>query len=136
MYKRINLLSTKPNTSKITIIIIIFFIFLLIISIKYKVYSSYKVSGVIVCDDKCYIETNLSSNQSKLINKNINIVYENQTYEVKEIFLEDIIDNNGIIYLRVKLDTNLNIEKNSIIDFKIIYDQQRIITKLKNIMKG
>ncbi len=136
MYKRLNLLSIKPNTSKTTIIIIAFLLFLLFISIIFKVYSSFKVTGVVTCEDKCYIETNLPVSKSKIINKKLNIVYENREYEVKEVFIENIIDNSNDIYLKIKLDTSLELEKNNIIDFKIIYDKQRIITKIKNIMKG
>ena len=136
MYKKINLLNVKPNTSKITIIIILFIIILIVLSIKIKVYKTQKVTGIVTCDEKCYIETNIPSTKSEILNKNINIVYEHQIYKANKVNLEDIIDNGDNIYLRIKIDSDLKQEKNNIIEFKIIYDRQRIITILKNIMKG
>ena len=136
MYKKISLLSSKPKTSKITSLIIIFILVLLIISYKLKIYSVYKTLAVINCEDTCYIETSIPSTKSELIDKYILIEYDNHKYQVNKVYLEDIISENDQLYLKVKIDSNLTTEKNKIINIKILYDKQRIITKLKNIMKG
>ena len=136
MYKKISLLNKKPNTSKISLLIILFIVILLICSIKFKIYSTYRTLAVYECSDSCYINLNIPSTQSKIIEKDLEIFYNNKKYKVKKVYLEDVINENNNIYLKIKMDTELKLEKNNIIDVKIIYDQQRILTKLKNIMKG
>ena len=136
MYKKISLLSSKPKTSKITSLIIIFILVLLIISYKLKIYSVYKTLAVINCEDICYIETSIPSTKSELTEKEIKIEYDNHKYKVNKVYIEDIIEQNNQLYLKLKIDSTIPAERNKIINIKILYNEQRIITKLKNIMKG
>ena len=136
MYKKISLLSSKPKTSKLTSLIILFLLVTIIITYKFKIYSVYKTLAVINCEDTCYIETSIPSTKSELIDKDIIIEYDNHKYQVNKVYLEDIIEQDNQLFLKVKIDSNLTAEKNKIINIKILYDEQRIITKLKNIMKG
>ena len=136
MYKKISLLSSKPKTSKLTVLIIIFILVALFISYKLKIYSTYKNLALISCEDKCFIETSIPSTKSSLLDKERQLEYNNQKYKVNKVYLEDIIEEKNQLYLKIKIDSDLNLEKNKIINIKLLYDQQRIITKIKNIMKG
>ena len=136
MYKKISLLSSKPRTSKLTFLITILILVTLFISYKFKIYSTYKNLAIINCEEKCYIETSIPSTKSSLLDKELELEYENKRYKVNNVYIEDIIEQDNLIYLKIKIDSDLNLEKNKIINIKLLYDQQRIISKVKTIMKG
>ncbi len=136
MYKKISLLSSKPRTSKLTFLITILILVTLFISYKFKIYSTYKNLAIISCEEKCYIETSIPSTKSSLLDKELELEYENKRYKVNNVYIEDIIEQDNLIYLKIKIDSDLNLEKNKIINIKLLYDQQRIISKVKTIMKG
>lgn len=136
MYKKLSLLSIKPKTSKLTILIILFLSLIFIISYRLKTYSTYKTLAIIRCEEECYIETSIPSTKSSIIDKELELEYENRKYKVNKTYIEDIIEENNQIYLRLRIDSDLDLEKNNIINIKILYDKQRITSKIKNIMKG
>ncbi len=133
MNNKIILLNKKPQNYNMYIIIISFLLF---ISSLWKIYTydSYYLTGIITCNEECSIKASIPYNKIDIFN-NSKIEYQNKEYEIKEITYEEPYLNNSIPYEDITIKTDIN-SKDRLINFKIIYNKQRIINKIKNIMKG
>ncbi len=136
MKNKIYMLNLKPT--KIILVNIIMYLYIiisLIISYNIKTYTSLKLTGILNCDNTCIIDTTLSYEYISKINKNSKISSNNKSYKIENIEYSEPYLNNNIAYQDIKLVTNIK-EDNKIIEFKILYNKQRILTKIINIIKG
>lgn len=135
MPNKIIMLNKKPKNY---IVIYIIFITLLLTSIllsyKIKTYDSKNITGLIECSDTCKISITLQYNEIELLSKNPQIEYLNKKYNIENIEYNEPYLNNNIPYQDIILTSNLNLKETRIINIKIIYNKQRITTKIKNII--
>lgn len=136
MYNKLYLLNEQPKKNLIKIPIIILIITFIIFIYRYKTYNSFLTTGFIKCDNKCYINISLPYDKADKITLNSKIEYLNNIYNIEKIeFKEPYIENN-IAYQDIKIYSELQTEKR-IINLKLLYNKQRIITKIKElILKG
>ena len=105
----------------------------LFLSYFIKTYDSYKTYGIVKCDTKCSVNITLPYNKVNILNKESKIKYLNKEYNIEEIIYEEPYLNNEIPYQ----DINIVLEitgKDKIIEFQILYNKQRIINKIKEII--
>lgn len=105
----------------------------LIMSYKIETYDTWKTNGILKCEEEmCQISITLSYNDIDILSKNPKIEYGKKEYDISSISYEEPYVNSNIAYQDIQLQTNL-VEENRIINFTILYNKQRIITKIKNI---
>ena len=118
---------------------IITFLIILIISIllsyQIETYSSSKTYGIVNCDKNCKIITTIQYSKINILNLDPKIEYLGKEYNISNINYKEPYLNNGVPLQDIELITNIE-NQNQIIEFKILYDKQRIITKLKKIIMG
>lgn len=135
MIEKLLLLKEKPSKNNIIyFIILIITITFLIISYYIKTYDCIKTTGIITCENNnCYIDITLSYDKIDILNQKPKIEYLNKEYSIISINYNEPYLNNNIAYQDIKLTTNLK-TSNQIINFKILYNKQRIITKILDIL--
>lgn len=136
MLNKLNLLYKEPkNNYIIHISLIIIILTSIIFSYSYKTYDSFNIVGIYKCEDTCYIDSSLSYDYIYKINKKNLLEYSNKTYKIENIIYSEPYLNNNIPYQDIKIYTNLKVPE-KIINVKILYNKQRIITKIKKIIIG
>lgn len=136
MNKKIYLLNLYPQKHHFTNYLFIILIILSIpLSHKIKIYDSYYTTGIISCNEECIITVSFPYDKVDILKQNPHIEYLNHKYEIKEIIYNEPYLNNQVPYEDITLKTNLS-SKDYIINFKILYNKQRIIEKIKAIIKG
>lgn len=134
MISKTFLISQQPKNHKVIhIIIFIITITSIIFSYSYKTYNSLNIIGIYKCDEYCYIDSTLSYNDIIKIDNPTIIEYNNKKYKIEDIIYSEPYLNNNIAYQDIKIKSNLN-TKEKIINIKILYKKQRIITKIKNLI--
>lgn len=133
--ERIILLNKKYKSHLIIYLITIFFLIILtFLSFKIKTYDLLNITGLINCDKNCEIEFVLPYNKVDILSeKDIELKYLDNHYKISEIIYDDPYLNNEIPYQNIRLKTNIKSE-NRIINFKIIYNKQRMIEKFYKII--
>lgn len=136
MINKAFLISKKPKSNTLFhIIITIIALTSIIFSYSYKTYDSLNIVGIYKCEDTCYIDTSLSYEYiTKLDNLSI-FKYKSKIYKVEEIIYSEPYLNNGVPYQDIKIKSNLKVE-GKVVNIKLLYNKQRIITKIKNIITG
>lgn len=125
---------SKPQC-KIFIYIIVSLLFLIIPFLFLKTYSTYKVTGVLEClDDTCIIKLTIPYNKLCILDYNPQIEYLNKKYDIKNTSRSEAYLNNNIPVVDVTITVDY-ISDNDVIEFKFIYNKQRIITKIIDFMK-
>jgi len=125
----------KPHLNIcILIIIILFMLTLIILSYKIKTFDYYKVVGIIECEDKCTIKFSLPYNKIDILSKSPKILYQNKEYNIEDISYSEPYLNNDIPVEDIELISNIKKDDN-LIEFSIIYNKQRIINKIKNLIE-
>ena len=137
MNKKIYLLNLYPNNHNLfSFLFIILFILLVPLSFFIKIYDSYYTTGLISCNnDECSITISLPYDKVEILKQTPHIEYLNREYEITSIEYNEPYLNNQIPYEDIIIKTNLS-SKDQIINFKILYNKQRIIRKIINIVKG
>lgn len=134
MMKKLKLLELKPkNHSLLYIIFFIAFIVLVIFSYSFKTYDVYNTTGIVKCDETCGINITLPYNKTDILNNESYIKFQNEKYSINIIDYEEPYLNNDIPLEDIVLYTDMKTEA-KVINFQILYNKQRIITKLKNII--
>lgn len=134
MTKKIILLNRKPKSQPL-----IFYGFSLLVvtslflSYFVKTYDSYKAYGIIKCNTDCSITITLPYNKVSILEVKPKIKYSNQIYNIEKISYEEPYLNNEIPYQDINIVSNIESE-DKIIEFQILYNKQRIINKIKNII--
>ncbi len=134
MRHKIILLSASPK--KHPVIYVIFFIILitsLSLSFFIKTYSTYQTTGIIKCESTCEISITLPYNKTDILNGDSKIRYLNQEFEIEEVSYEEPYLNNGTPYEDVTIKANIKTQS-KIVNFQILYNKQRIIEKIKEIL--
>lgn len=133
MLNKLILLNKKPNKhQKLYITIIILIIVFLIYCIRNYTYNSYQTTGIIKCEDDCYINITLPYDKVDILSKNPIIKYQNKTYKIDKILYKEPYLDHEIAYQDIEIESFIKEER--IINFNILYNKQRIITKIKNII--
>lgn len=133
MINKIILIHKKPKKYiLINIILIITLITSIILSYKYKTYNSFKVTGISKCLNVCKISTTLRYDQINKIDSNSKIEYKNKIYEINNIEYSEPYLNNNIAYQDIEIETSL--KESKIVEIKILYNKQRIIRKIINLI--
>ncbi len=133
MLNKFILLNKKPNKHlKFTITIIILIIVFLIYCIKNYTYDSYQTTGIVKCEKECFINITLPYDKVDILSKDPIIKYNNNIYEIKSINYKEPYLDKEIAYQDIELVSFVKEEK--IINFNILYNKQRIISKIKNII--
>lgn len=110
-----------------------FLIIITLILYHIEAYSSLKITGLVENNEKTTISFSLPYNQVDVITEYAKISYKNKEYKIEEIiFKEPYLDNN-VPYQDIEIKTDLVCEER-IINFKILYNKQRITTKIKHII--
>lgn len=137
MYNKFSLITLLPHKHRlINFLIIITFIIAIILSYKIKTYDSYLVSGLNKCDnDLCEIQITVPYNKIDIFALTNNIEYLNKQYRVLNIVYNDPYLDSGIPYQDIIISTDLKTEE-KIINFKVLYNKQRIIRKIEKLLKG
>lgn len=134
MIQKIILLNQKPkNTPIISFLFLLICIITLTLSFCIKTYDIYSTTGLIECNETCKISLTMPYNKIDIISTSSKIKYLNQQYEISNIKYEEPYLNNNVPYEDIVIETNLN-SQNKIINFQILSNKQRIITKIKNII--
>lgn len=135
MIKKLLLLNQKPKKNLVIhLIFISLLITFLIIAYNYNTYDVYQTTGIMKCENNdCYITITMIYDKIDILNQNPKIEYLNKIYDIKSITYEEPYLNNNIAYQDLNITTNLQVN-NQIINFKILYNKQRIITKIKEIL--
>lgn len=136
MINKTFLLSKQPTKNYLFhIIIIIITLTSIIFSYSYKTYDSLNIVGIYKCEETCYIDTSLSYEDIIKLNNPSIFNYNNKTYIIEDIIYNEPYLNNNTIYQDIQITSNLKVNK-KIIKIKILYNKQRIITKIKNMIIG
>lgn len=130
MDKKTILLFKMPKISKVPVFTFLIIVILIVISYNFKTYDIYKTIGITECNDKCNIEINIPSTKADILNYDLKVEYKNKIYKIKDIKTEDVFIENEIIYKKIIIQTDLLIENNNFIEFKLLYNKQRIINKI------
>ncbi len=131
------LLNKKFKTKKILYMIFIFALLTsILLTVKIKTYDSLPLTGLITCKETCIINITLDYSKIDILNNNPKIEYLNKEYEIDNIKYNEPYLNNGIPFEDIEISSNINIKEERIINFKLLYNKQRIITKIKNIVTG
>lgn len=135
MIEKLLLLNIKPKR-KIFIYIncIIIFIVFIILSFKIEIYDSYQTTGILKCiNEDCNIELTLYYEKINILEQDPQIEYLGNFYKIYNIEYSDPYLNNNLIYQDIKLKSDIHGDER-IINLKILYNKQRIIDKIKNII--
>ena len=134
MLDKIILLNKKPNNNRITIIFLAstLIMFIMICSI-FKTYTVTKTVGYIECNEECYININLSSNNIDKLSNNTLLEIDSIKYEISEINYNDMFVENNIPYQNITIKTDLKEEK--IVNIKLLNNKQRVIKKIYKLIK-
>ena len=137
MNNKIYLLNLYPNNHNIfNFLFIILFILLVPLSFFIKIYDSYYTTGLISCNnDECSITISLPYDKVEILKQTPHIEYLNKGYEITSIDYNEPYLNNQVPYEDITIKTNLS-SKDQIINFKILYNKQRIVRKIISIVKG
>lgn len=136
MINKTFLLSKQPTKNYLFhIIIIIITLTSIIFSYSYKTYDSLNIIGIYKCEETCYIDSSLSYEYIIKLNNPSIFKYNNKTYIIEDIIYNEPYLNDNTIYQDIQITSNLKV-KEKIIKIKILYNKQRIITKVKNIITG
>lgn len=134
MIQKLILLNQKPkNTPIISFLFIIICIITLCLSYFIKTYDIYPTTGIINCAESCKISLTIPYDKIDFIKDDSKLKYLNQEYEIINITYDEPYLNNNIPYEDINIETNLT-SQDKIINFQILSNKQRIITKLKNII--
>lgn len=113
-------------------IVSIFIIASLLVKYVYEkqVYDTYKTKGVVVCDSTCVVITAIPSSLTfEKISINQNFV------DLRVIKSEIKVDEaNYTTYKELTLDSKSMYQNNEIVELIFYYNQERMITKIKNKM--
>ena len=101
----------------------------------YVVNDSYYVTGLINSDKECVITISFPYDKVDILKQNPHIEYLNKEYNINSITYNDPYLNSEIPYEDINITTDLT-SKDQIINLKILYNKQRVIKKIKNIIKG
>lgn len=134
MLNKLILLNEKPKNYPILFLVILIFIIAFILSYKLKAYDSYQITGLVECTDSCYITFSLPYDKVTMLSEYPSIKYLNNIYEINKIEYSSPYLNNNIPYEDIKLYSNINFNGEKIINFNILYNKQRIIRKIINIV--
>lgn len=136
MLNKTYLLFQKPKSHKLLhVILFIITITSILLSYKIKTYDSLTIIGIYKCEETCYIDTSLSYEYLSKIDNNSIIEYKNKTYIIEDISYNEPYLNNNIAYQDIKITSNLKPQED-IINMKLLYNKQRIITKIKKLIIG
>ena len=124
-----------PKKNKLPYLIFFSLIILIILSYHIEIYDTYKTIGIATCNDRCEIEINISSINSEIINNKLELEYKSKKYKVFKIITKDIYLENNIVYQKLIIETELILNSNNFIEFKLLYNKQRIINKIIDILK-
>lgn len=134
MLKKIILLNQKPkNTPIISFLFLITLIFTISLSYFIETYDVYSTTGIINCEESCQISLTIPYDKIDFINNDSKLSYLNQEYKIINITYDEPYLNNNIPYEDVFIATDLQ-SQNKIINFQILSNKQRVITKIKNII--
>lgn len=100
--------------------------------VKKESYNIYQTYGTINCDSSCYLDISLNYQKINIIN-NSKIKIDDKYYEYKNIEYKDQYLNNNIPEQEVVFELN-EIIPEKIVEVKIEYNKQRILTKIKQII--
>ncbi len=119
----------------IYLLFIAMFISITYFSINYYSYDKKEIIGINDCHEReCDIKITLDYEEIKILDQKPIILYESKKYQIKEIVYGDMYLSNNIPVSDIILKTD-HITKTNIIDFKLLYNKQRIIKKIKNIIE-
>lgn len=135
MNKRIILLNLNPKSYNSILILTIILIISMLLSYFYKIYDSYYLTGIISCQNECSIKVTIPYNKVDIFKYNPHIEYINKDYKIKEVIYEEPYLDNGVPYEDIVIKTNIKSE-DKIINFKILYNKQRVLKKILNLMEG
>lgn len=136
MSNKVVLLNKKVK-SHLIIYLIIFIFFLTLTSLSYfiKTYDLLNVTGISECEEMCTINFSFPySNVNVLEYDDLRLIYMDEIYEIKEIIYSEPYLNNGVPFQDIELVTSISGESEKIINFRLLYNKQRIIEKLKNVI--
>ena len=133
---KIYLLNLYPHKHRLISIIVILVVLTIIpLSNFIKLYDSYYTTGLISCNEECSITVSLPYDKVDILKQNPHLEYLNKEYKINKITYNEPYLDNQIPYEDVIIYTDLNSE-DKIINFKILYNKQRIISKIKKMIKG
>lgn len=135
MTNKLFLFNKKPkNYPILTILFFMMMIILTSYTILSKAYDVWNVTGIISCNELCEISVTLPYDKIEILEyEDVFITFLDNNYKIINVLYEEPYLNNGTPYQDVKIVTDLESE-DKIINFKILYNKQRIIYKIKNIV--
>ncbi len=125
----------KSNKNHFIIYVLfhIFILNLILLTFFVDTYDSIKVTGIIKCEEECQITLNLPYNKIDIFQDDSKITYLNKDYKIMNITYDEPYLEKEIPYQNVIIKTDLASD-DKIINFSILYNKQRIIKKIKNIL--
>ena len=125
----------NERTKKHPFLLIIFSLIILLIVLfsRLEAYSSIPVTGLMDCEETTNISFTLPYNQVDKITNQAKLYYKNKEYFIESISFDEPYLDHDVPYQDINIQTNMVCEE-KIINFKIMYNKQRILTKMKQII--
>lgn len=133
MKDEILLLQKYPKHNKIISIIIL--LPLIIALFYFQTYDSYNTIALYNCEKTCTIEFSIPYSKNFIIDSNFKIQYNKDEYNVENIYVSEPYLDNTTSYEDVTVTSELK-TNNKVINIKLLYNKQRIIKKILNLIKG
>lgn len=127
------LLNLQPKLHFLLFSSLLTFIISTIVIYKVYTFDSVATTGIITCGETCEIQLTLPYDKIAILNSHPFIYYNNETYTIDNTVYGEPYLNNNIVYQDITITTNLYSD-NPLINFKILNNRQRIITKIKNVI--
>lgn len=127
------LIKEKNKKHPFLLVLCTFLIIITLILYHTKAYSSIKISGIVECSETANIAFTLPYNQVDNLTNDAKLIYKNKEYKIEEIIYNEPYLNNNIPFQDIEIKTDMVCEE-KIINFKVLYNKQRIINKIKHII--
>ncbi len=127
------LINERAKKHPFLLIISSLIILLIVLFYRLEVYSSIPVTGIMECEDNTNISFTLPYNQVDKLTSQAKLYYKSKEYAIESISFEEPYLDHNVPYQDILIQTNMVCEE-KIIYFKIMYNKQRILTKIKQII--
>ena len=129
-----NLILYKKTNKHLIYLFFLFLLFILVLILYTEDEDSYELIGLKNSNDTSYIDIIIPYNKVNIFEEKNYIIYNHEKHIIKDIKYGEITIIDNIPYINISLKPDFELEK-EVIDFHVFYNRQRIINKIKNIIK-
>ena len=133
MNNKVILLNKKPNKHYLYLLLI-FLIFILILICTIHDFDSYKVVGLKNSNDTNKVSITIPYNKIDIFDYKLYVLYKNQKHYITDIKYGEVVFEDNVPFINVELTLDFDIDT-EVVNFKILYNKERIIKKIIRIVK-